>query len=144
MTKRCWAKCVSCCQSKVANLLRESEANINLDWELGEYGFDSVNLTGFRNDLNRAHGISLAPTVFFEYTTLAAFAEHLVDQYHETFAASLLPKGTETAQPRAAEVTEVAAKVETPSTELARNRHKPQRHSSSGWRKNCDHTAAGI
>ncbi|WP_313920642.1 SDR family NAD(P)-dependent oxidoreductase, partial [Tahibacter sp.] len=54
---------------------------IDADTELSHYGFDSIYLTEFANQLNRAYGLRLMPTVFFECPTLAALARHLLARY---------------------------------------------------------------
>src|SRR5581483_9109398 len=62
---------------------------ITMGAELSALGFDSVSLTQFSNELNRAHGLDLMPTVFFEYPTLSGLAEHLVQEHRTKFAEKL-------------------------------------------------------
>ncbi|MEU8268267.1 SDR family NAD(P)-dependent oxidoreductase [Sphaerisporangium sp. NPDC049002] len=59
---------------------------IDADEELGGYGFDSISLTELAGRLNDRYGLTLAPTVFFEYRTLRSLAAHLVDTYGEELA----------------------------------------------------------
>ncbi|MFF3857476.1 beta-ketoacyl synthase N-terminal-like domain-containing protein, partial [Micromonospora sp. NPDC002575] len=58
------------------------------DTEFLSAGFDSVGLVGLSDRLSREHGLSLYPTVFFEYPTPRSFAQHLVDEAPD-FVASL-------------------------------------------------------
>ncbi|MCX7293779.1 MAG: SDR family NAD(P)-dependent oxidoreductase, partial [Janthinobacterium sp.] len=60
-----------------ARLLKLPVAQINGDAELSSYGFDSLMLAEFVNRLNQQYEFGLAPTVFFEYTTLNSFARHM-------------------------------------------------------------------
>ncbi|SCE77022.1 Acyl transferase domain-containing protein [Micromonospora matsumotoense] len=59
----------------------------HVDVEFLSAGFDSVGLVGLSERLSREHGLSLYPTVFFEYPTPRSFAQHLVDEAPEFVAA---------------------------------------------------------
>src|SRR5262249_25385053 len=50
----------------VAELLKLRIEDVELETDLSEYGFDSISLTELANILNRAYGLALVPTVFFE------------------------------------------------------------------------------
>ncbi len=70
----------------VATLLDLEEEFLDADAEFSEYGFDSITLTEFANDLNRTFvsdngGLNVMPTVFFEYPTLLEFSDHLASEY---------------------------------------------------------------
>ncbi len=54
---------------------------LDLDRELGEFGFDSVSYTMLANRLNDRYGTDLAPTVFYETPTLRALVDRLRDRY---------------------------------------------------------------
>ncbi|MBT2575230.1 amino acid adenylation domain-containing protein [Bacillus sp. ISL-51] len=64
----------------VSSILKVSREDIDIDTELSEYGFDSVSFTVFTNQLNEAHQLELAPTIFFEYGTIRSLAEYLTDE----------------------------------------------------------------
>ncbi len=68
---------------KISIELKVNQSDIDLDAELSEFGFDSVTLTGFGNLLNQTYGLDLTPTVFFEYPTVAAFSDYLLDRHRE-------------------------------------------------------------
>ncbi|HEY0636828.1 MAG TPA: beta-ketoacyl synthase N-terminal-like domain-containing protein [Pseudonocardiaceae bacterium] len=64
--------------SALAWFLAESgAADEHADTEFLSAGFDSVGLVELSDRLSREHGLVLYPTVFFEYPTPRAFAEHL-------------------------------------------------------------------
>jgi polyketide synthase PksN len=73
----------------VSALLKVRLEAIDGEAELSEFGFDSVTLTDFGNELNRDYGIALAPTIFFEHPTLNALAQHLAKEHGSAFAARL-------------------------------------------------------
>ncbi|MFJ3875888.1 beta-ketoacyl synthase N-terminal-like domain-containing protein [Streptomyces sp. NPDC090077] len=50
------------------------------DKEFLSAGFDSVGLVGLSERISQEHGVSLYPTVFFEYPTPRQFAEFLVEE----------------------------------------------------------------
>nr|WP_054749795.1 beta-ketoacyl reductase [Ruminiclostridium josui] len=70
----------------VSMLLKVKIQDIDLEGELSEYGFDSISLTQFINKLNEQYKLELAPTIFFEYSTLHSFAKYLTDEYEEVLA----------------------------------------------------------
>src|SRR5207244_3649436 len=70
----------------VGVLLKVKRENVDLDAELGEFGFDSISLTGLANYVNQAHGLEVMPTIFFEHPTLRRFARYLLEKHGETLA----------------------------------------------------------
>ncbi len=68
---------------QVSEHLDISEALIDTDAELSEFGFDSVTVTGFANTINRKFGLDLTPTVFFEYPTIDQVCTYLLSEYHD-------------------------------------------------------------
>ncbi|OIB02943.1 mixed polyketide synthase/non-ribosomal peptide synthetase [Paenibacillus sp. LC231] len=69
----------------VSKLLKVKLEDIDMHSELSEYGFDSISLTQFANQLNEEYHLELTPTVFFEYTTLDSFAEYLLAEHRAAF-----------------------------------------------------------
>ena len=67
----------------VSTLLKMRLEDIDLDSELNEYGFDSISLTELSSQLTHRYSIPLTPTIFFEYPTLADFAQYLVNEYRD-------------------------------------------------------------
>ncbi|OKP52616.1 polyketide synthase [Serratia marcescens] len=70
----------------VAQLQKLDEKKVELDMELSKYGFNSIDFTEFAGRLNKAYGLTLMPTVFFEHATLRAMGHHLVDAYPDAVA----------------------------------------------------------
>lgn len=70
-------------QENVADILKLRIEDVPLDDEMGAYGLDSITLTELSNRVAENLDIQLTPTVFFEYPTLEAFAQYLLDDYAE-------------------------------------------------------------
>ncbi|CAM2067521.1 Amino acid adenylation domain-containing protein [Sulfidibacter corallicola] len=66
---------------QVAELQRISPKKIEPDAEWSVYGFDSIGLTELANSLNQTYGLDLMPTVFYEYATISALAQYLVNTW---------------------------------------------------------------
>ncbi|MBS1159651.1 MAG: pksN [Proteobacteria bacterium] len=60
-----------------ARVLEVEPAVLEADTELGEYGFDSITMTGFASRTNAELGLALSPADFFEFATLARLARHI-------------------------------------------------------------------
>ncbi|MBO0856872.1 MAG: SDR family NAD(P)-dependent oxidoreductase [Chloracidobacterium sp.] len=63
----------------LSDLLKISEARINVNSNISDYGIESVGLTEFANKINGAYGTEITPAIFFEYPTLSALSAHLID-----------------------------------------------------------------
>jgi len=66
----------------IAGLLKVPLQEIDAEAPLGEYGFDSVTFTQFASLLNKTYQTLLTPALFFEYSTLSAVTEYLLQQHH--------------------------------------------------------------
>jgi polyketide synthase PksN len=75
----------------VSALLKVDAGEIEAEAELTEYGFDSISFTQLANQLNRAYRLELAPTVFFEHTSVGALARYLVHTHAPAIEAVLAP-----------------------------------------------------
>lgn len=60
-----------------ARLLETETSVLDSDTELGEFGFDSITMTGFAMKVNEELGLSLTPADFFEFSTLDRLARHV-------------------------------------------------------------------
>ncbi|MEJ2117965.1 MAG: type I polyketide synthase, partial [Alphaproteobacteria bacterium] len=69
-----------------ARQLKLTTSKINSGAEMSSYGFDSLMLSDFVNMLNKEYRLGLAPTVFFEHTTLESFAHYLSEQHRTALA----------------------------------------------------------
>ncbi|MFA6174768.1 MAG: SDR family NAD(P)-dependent oxidoreductase, partial [Kiritimatiellales bacterium] len=70
----------------VAKLMKFELDDLDADAEFSDYGFDSITLTDFSNKLNQQYQLELTPTIFFEYPTIADFADWLASEYPSVFA----------------------------------------------------------
>ncbi|MHB8522439.1 MAG: beta-ketoacyl synthase N-terminal-like domain-containing protein [Limisphaerales bacterium] len=71
----------------VSKVLRLDPAVLESDTDMSEYGFDSITFTSLAGEVNAAFGLEITPAALFEYTTLQAFAGHLLDKHGDKLAA---------------------------------------------------------
>ncbi|HWM03746.1 MAG TPA: SDR family NAD(P)-dependent oxidoreductase, partial [Actinophytocola sp.] len=72
---------------EIADIAKLDPGRIRPDRAIGDYGFDSLSFGTLANRLVDGLGVDLTPAVFFEYTTVAAVAAHLVETYPDELAA---------------------------------------------------------
>ncbi|SOC15867.1 non-ribosomal peptide synthetase [Stappia indica] len=60
-----------------ARVLEVDPSVLDTETELGEFGFDSITMTGFAAAINDELDLSLTPADFFEFATLARLARHV-------------------------------------------------------------------
>ena len=65
----------------VSSRLKISPDKITATKPMSAYGFDSISLTAFTNEINKAFQLRLSPAIFFEHKTLGGLAEALVQQH---------------------------------------------------------------
>ncbi|MCP4266687.1 MAG: KR domain-containing protein, partial [Candidatus Brocadiaceae bacterium] len=70
---------------RVSKMLKLNPQNIDREGELNKYGFDSITLTVFANQLNKKFSLELTPTLFFEYSTIEALAVYLAREHSAVF-----------------------------------------------------------
>ncbi|MGH1516458.1 amino acid adenylation domain-containing protein [Chryseobacterium sp. JK1] len=75
-----------------AQLLKLSENDIERDEKLSDYGFDSILLIKYSNELNDFYDTDLTPAVFYNYPTINDLADFLLVEYHEKITAVHLPE----------------------------------------------------
>ena len=66
--------------SNAATVLGHCSADVGADMAFQDLGFDSLTAVELRNRLKTATGLTLSPTLIFDYPTPAALAEHLDEQ----------------------------------------------------------------
>ncbi|MEW6381937.1 MAG: alpha/beta fold hydrolase [bacterium] len=67
----------------ISGVLKIREQDIDPDDDLSGYGFDSITLTEFVNQLNEKFGITLTPVVFFEHPSISSFARYLCQEHKD-------------------------------------------------------------
>ncbi|MET4141391.1 SDR family NAD(P)-dependent oxidoreductase [Pedobacter sp. UYP1] len=70
----------------VAELISMDALAIERDRKFGDYGFDSILLTRFTNQLNGYYNLDLMPTVFYNYSTIYKLAAFLTEEYEAAFS----------------------------------------------------------
>ncbi|HEY8357061.1 MAG TPA: SDR family NAD(P)-dependent oxidoreductase, partial [Ramlibacter sp.] len=103
----------------VAQVQRIPVHKIALERELSDYGFDSISFTELANALNRAWGLQLMPTLFFETPDLGAVADHLLARHRDALVrrmptASTLPVAARETQAPARAALAVAVPLQLP------------------------------
>ena len=73
----------------VSESLKIGRHDIDVDSELSEFGFDSITLTKFGNQLSEKYNLELSPTVFFEHPTLERLSNYLVHEHRELLMSHL-------------------------------------------------------
>ncbi|WP_127530131.1 SDR family NAD(P)-dependent oxidoreductase [Paenibacillus kobensis] len=69
--------------ASVAEFMKVPAADIGLNTDWSEYGFDSISFMNFSSFLNDRFGFELIPSVFFEYTAVGSLSEHLAHTYKD-------------------------------------------------------------
>ncbi|MCI3900370.1 SDR family NAD(P)-dependent oxidoreductase [Streptomyces spectabilis] len=113
--RRAWERTLA---AAVSEQLKVPAEEIDGDGEFGEYGFDSISLTELVQRLNDAHGLSLAPTVFFEHTTVGALAAHIAEHAPTAPAAPAPAPAPALDAIRQAVIAEVSGQLKVPAEEI--------------------------
>ncbi|MEH6633682.1 MAG: SDR family NAD(P)-dependent oxidoreductase, partial [Halopseudomonas aestusnigri] len=78
-----------CMRGIVSELLQLDVEQIDVEDNLGDYGFDSITFTNFSNQINKTFKLELIPTVFFDYPEITSIASHLTEDFPEALRAAL-------------------------------------------------------
>jgi acyl transferase domain-containing protein/NADPH:quinone reductase-like Zn-dependent oxidoreductase/acyl carrier protein/NADP-dependent 3-hydroxy acid dehydrogenase YdfG len=81
--------------TNAATVLGRSSADIDADLPFQDLGFDSLTAVELRNRLKTATGLTLSPTLIFDYATPAALAQHVDEQ----LSSAAITTGTPGAEP---------------------------------------------
>ncbi|KFF06343.1 SDR family NAD(P)-dependent oxidoreductase [Flavobacterium reichenbachii] len=65
----------------ISKLIKLDPDKIKKEEEFGTYGFDSVSLTKFANELSQLYKLEITPTVFFNSSTVLDLTVHLIENY---------------------------------------------------------------
>ncbi|MBO0344280.1 amino acid adenylation domain-containing protein [Roseibium sp. CAU 1637] len=62
-----------------AQTLEVEPSELDVEAELGDFGFDSITMTAFSSRINAGLGLALTPADFFEFSSLSRLADHIAD-----------------------------------------------------------------
>lgn len=68
-------------RARAAQILQLDEENVSTEAEIPDLGFDSRLLTEYVQGLSEQYDIEIHPGIFFEYTTLTAFSDYLLEEH---------------------------------------------------------------
>ena len=63
----------------IAELLKIPVDNMTVTDDFSEYGFDSISFTDLANRINARYGLELTPAIFFEYSSIEAIRDFLLE-----------------------------------------------------------------
>ena len=72
----------------MAQTLSVKREEVDLEENLGDYGFDSISLTEFARQIADRFDIDIRPTLFFERSTIRSIAEYLLAAHYNSIAAA--------------------------------------------------------
>jgi acyl transferase domain-containing protein/enoyl-CoA hydratase/carnithine racemase/acyl carrier protein/NAD(P)-dependent dehydrogenase (short-subunit alcohol dehydrogenase family) len=67
----------------VSHILKLDKERIDVNENFGNYGFDSIMLKHFANNIGEQYNIQILPTIFFMHTTIEALSEYLYIEQKE-------------------------------------------------------------
>ncbi|ASS71460.1 SDR family NAD(P)-dependent oxidoreductase [Bacillus atrophaeus] len=65
----------------MVELLAVRREDIDVEENLGDYGFDSISLTEFSSQISEKLSIDVSPTMFFEHNNIQSVTEYLINNY---------------------------------------------------------------
>ncbi|MBF0395141.1 MAG: SDR family NAD(P)-dependent oxidoreductase [Desulfobacterales bacterium] len=77
-----------------SDILKISQDKLDINENLGNLGFDSINLKTFADKLSAAYKTEIPPAIFFAYSNIKSLANYL----RETFGADVIPSKAEIQQ----------------------------------------------
>jgi polyketide synthase PksN len=66
-----------------SKILKISREKLDKEENLAEFGFDSISLAQFANQLTNHYGIEITPALFFGYSTIEKLAQYFLAEYQE-------------------------------------------------------------
>ena len=84
---------------EVAGIVKLDPARVEPTAQIGGLGFDSLAFNRLANQINQRLGLDLTPATFFEYTTVAELADHLLERFPDELARHLVEPAPEHRQP---------------------------------------------
>lgn len=106
-------------RAMLATRLKCEPSRIDMDASYYELGLVSVQLMELVSDLSKKVGVSIAPTLLFEYTTVRELAAHLAEQYGACFGVTRAGHETACAAPTASDTKDAQHRLNEPIAIIA-------------------------
>lgn len=74
---------------EAADTIELEPEKIQIDADFQQYGFDSILLVDFVENLEEKYKLELSPTVFFEYSTIKSMSEYFAQSFSSIFSEQL-------------------------------------------------------
>ena len=68
----------------VAGVLKLENTSLDVNLNIGEYGYNSLRFTSLSVELNRTYDIKTNPTMFYKHSSIKKIAKYLEDNFRET------------------------------------------------------------
>nr|AKQ22652.1 malonyl CoA-acyl carrier protein transacylase [Scytonema sp. PCC 10023] len=68
----------------VARVLKLDNTFLDVNLNIGEYGYNSLRFTSLSVELNRTYGIKTNPTMFYQHSSIKKIVKYLEDNFQET------------------------------------------------------------
>jgi len=81
-----------------SEIVKVKENDIDADGDLAEYGFDTVNLTVFLEQINEKYDLKISSQIFTDYSSVSTLAQYLIDEY-KAILTRYYPEGREKVTP---------------------------------------------
>ncbi|WP_139488194.1 SDR family NAD(P)-dependent oxidoreductase [Brevibacillus dissolubilis] len=82
-------------RTQAASLLKMNPDDMDITENLGNYGFDSINLKELAILIGDTYGFELSPTVFFAHSSIQAIRQYLLDEFSAELTAFYQKEGGE-------------------------------------------------
>jgi amino acid adenylation domain-containing protein len=67
-----------------ARVLKRENTSLDVNLNIGEYGYNSLRFTSLSVELNKTYDIKTIPTIFYQHSSIKKIAKYLEDNFRET------------------------------------------------------------
>lgn len=106
-------------QAIAAEVLEAESSQLDVEDNIGDFGFDSISLKDFADNIGEQFGIEVSPTVFFAKSTIRELSEFLLEEY-KTEVEAVYAQGEEEIEQKLEE-----EKIEKPENSVKTERFIP-------------------
>lgn len=79
----------------IHGILKIDRARIDIDDNVGEYGFNSITFKEFAEQINEQFSVEITPTIFFSENTIRSISEYLIRNFNSKIVKKMMPEGLE-------------------------------------------------